>query len=580
MKTFVNSLRRKIRSFGNSLRRVSLTRWGLIVAIVTGLISLAAWLLPNPFGSPVEPVQAMTIAESFGINKDIPPKKEGVIRVIVADFDETKDADYKMTELIYADLLKATEKYKDVEIIGIDRTISEQNGKETAIKIGEYYDASIVIWGWYGLTNQVVPLGVHFEVIPTSTGFSSNTCASSRARIRSANVAYINDLTLQFGLGKEYSLVTIFTLAVSRLEAEDYTTAVLMFDDALSYLDAATTISAKVSTEELFVDKYLIYYYRGLANLYAGNYKDAIDDFLRSSANEEKNYYTNYYLARAYSESGDVSRAFESYSNALLVSPSNSFSSQVYYYRGLLYEAQGDFDKANTDFVEVLKADQYFYETIGIHFTDRDEALNRLGDELSKNTGNAVAYYLRGLVYKELGETQEAVSDFSKTLDIYPDNFAAREIRANLYIELKMYEQSIQDFDYIFGSDVYRTPCNLVDRGGSYFQLGKKTEAKADYLLALDLSNKQIDSDPLDVYAIYTRALAYDNLQQNLKAYADYKLIKRMDPNFPYLDGVNKNTSAIVGQFALPLIAIAMFGLFFYFMIRDAQNYKKRHGRH
>lgn len=57
----------------------------------------------------------------------------------------------------------------------------------------------------------------------------------------------------------------------------------------------------------------------------------------------------------------------------------------------------------------------------------------------------AEAYYSRGFAYGNLGNYQQAIKDFTMTIELKPDYAKAYYNRGIIYIKLGNYQQAIED---------------------------------------------------------------------------------------------------------------------------------------
>jgi hypothetical protein len=92
-----------------------------------------------------------------------PPTK---VILLVADFDGPEPQKYRVTETVLTSLRAALEPYDDVQVEALGRAITEAEGSAAARAEGEKRQAAIVIWGWYGVTAEAVPLSVHLDTVP------------------------------------------------------------------------------------------------------------------------------------------------------------------------------------------------------------------------------------------------------------------------------------------------------------------------------------------------------------------------------------------------------------------------------
>ena len=59
---------------------------------------------------------------------------------------------------------------------------------------------------------------------------------------------------------------------------------------------------------------------------------------------------------------------------------------------------------------------------------------------------SSISYYYRGLAYYELKEYEKAISDFSKSIELDPDELKAYQNRGDAYCNLGNYDEAIKDF--------------------------------------------------------------------------------------------------------------------------------------
>jgi tetratricopeptide (TPR) repeat protein len=497
----------------NKLKIKPIGWWASVATIVGLIIALVAWLLPNPIKTETIPIaESTSIAQSLQISDPIPQRKPGTVRILVATFDEVSQPNYKVTDLILANLRAALNEYPDTEVLATDRVVIEKDGSETAIKIGEAYDASIVIWGWYGLTENAVPLGVHFEIIQASETFHPNTCgvvtATAVSQIRKIDPIKLSDLTLQTDLSNELSYVTIFTLGLARYDAEDWQNAVFMFDDAISHLSDETILSAKTEGQGILLDQNLLYYYRGKAQERLGNYPAALGD-LQKLPNPDLTVFLD--IASAFAGQGDVEHAIEIYSSVIQQRQSY-FTSLAAFRRGMLYEKLGKLALANSDFSLTIQENQESVPEFISTSESRGKEIELLTKDIALNPENPFYYYWRGIKYQNLNQDDKALEDFNKAIKLVPEFYVAREARSHIYVNEDNYQAAFDDLNYIFRLNNFRTPCNLQNRGLSYRRLNHPKEAKQDFLEVVSLTTKTIEENPNNAFAYYVRSLAYNAL--------------------------------------------------------------------
>ena len=155
------------------------------------------------------------------------------IIVLVADFDGPDPKTYRVTEAVNRQLHQATEKYADVEIQSLNKSITEQEGSKVAWTEGEKRKATIVIWGWYSNPGNVALLSAHFEVLHPPK-YLPELKQNARGNIQQAAIADLKSFTLQTRLSTEMNYLRLFTLGLTRFAAGDQAGAIARFSDALN----------------------------------------------------------------------------------------------------------------------------------------------------------------------------------------------------------------------------------------------------------------------------------------------------------------------------------------------------------
>lgn len=186
-----------------------------------------------------------------------------------------------------------------------------------------------------------------------------------------------------------------------------------------NYEEALTDFDTGIEEKE---DLQLAYRGKGIAYLGLENYEAAIEQLKLSlkqtnGSVHELELDTSYYLALSQYKEGDIESAITTYTNILAYDDEKA---EAYYLRGVVYLAQGNTDLAYADFDASIAAYSKNYKYyIEIYknlnsegFTDKgEEYLNRLLDLGGKD---AEAYYYRGVAYRYLGNSEEAVDELTK----------------------------------------------------------------------------------------------------------------------------------------------------------------------
>ena len=106
---------------------------------------------------------------------------------------------------------------------------------------------------------------------------------------------------------------------------------------------------------------------------------------------------------------------------------------EAYYKRGVAYYGKKDYDKAISEFTEVIRlkpnyAEAYYYRGYAYaHNGNYDRAISDLNEAIRLNPDDAVTYYLRGNVYEVKGNYDRAIADYESALRINPAYSEARK---------------------------------------------------------------------------------------------------------------------------------------------------------
>ncbi len=181
------------------------------------------------------------------------------VLILIANFDGPDADRYRVTETVTARLKDALEDYDDVRVESLDRSITEAEGSEFARSLGHENKATIVLWGWYGLTEEAVPLSVHFELLfsEKAEGYyhlESNPAVDGQIEIR--EVEDLESFSLQTTLSNDLAYLALYTVGVVRYAASDYDGVITSFKEALN------------QTSEPIPDIERSVLYRGIADAY------------------------------------------------------------------------------------------------------------------------------------------------------------------------------------------------------------------------------------------------------------------------------------------------------------------------
>ncbi|MDH5203952.1 MAG: tetratricopeptide repeat protein [Nitrospirota bacterium] len=226
------------------------------------------------------------------------------------------------------------------------------------------------------------------------------------------------------------------------------------------------------------------WYYRGMANKELGHIENAIEDFSKSIQFDPGFKYGSAYLERGqlYEEKGEIQKAFDSYSSC--IENNNSF---CYLKRGKLFEKQKEYEKAIQDY------DKY------------------IGDG-DKN--NPLPFFYRGYSKAQLGLNKEAIVDYTKSLDLHPDDANVLFNRGNAKSNLSDFYGAIEDF----------TKCLEVDTKytNAYYGRGYCRAKTNDFEGAIQDLDVFIEKRPKEGKGYYLRGLVYITMEEKPKGCRDF----------------------------------------------------------
>jgi tetratricopeptide (TPR) repeat protein len=144
--------------------------------------------------------------------------------------------------------------------------------------------------------------------------------------------------------------------------------------------------------------------------------------------------------------------------------------------------------------------------------------------------GSDLWYNKQGLAYYELGELDKAIENFTKAIEINPNNVQAYNYRARAYNNTAKFEMAIADADKAITIDPNYSNA-YVRRAYAYTNLEQPEKAVAD-------CTKAISIDPKNADAYANRAIAYMHEEKPELAIEDSSQAMRLDPtgHKPYIN--------------------------------------------
>ncbi|MFN8282131.1 MAG: tetratricopeptide repeat protein [Chitinophagales bacterium] len=192
----------------------------------------------------------------------------------------------------------------------------------------------------------------------------------------------------------------------------------------------------------------------------------------------------------------------------------------LYEIRGFSYFYLQEYDKAYEDLIklqsitkdttskEVLKA----IAACDFHLNRNEQALQVLNPLVFKYNSDKELLFLRGRIYKTIGDISKSFIDFNHAISIDSNYDVAYNERGLLYRDTKEFNNAKNDFTKYISLDS-TTFFAYYNRGVTYLYLKEYNLALADFNKALSLKDTSI--------AYYNRAITYKFLNQKDKSCED-----------------------------------------------------------
>ena len=177
-------------------------------------------------------------------------------------------------------------------------------------------------------------------------------------------------------------------------------------------------------------------------------------------------------------EDSEYDRAIAYFDEVIRLKPSDAVA---YCKRGLAYVEQGDYDRAIADLTESIRLVPKYANV------DRMRGVFYTPENKYKRT-IAEAYYFRGLAYGEQGDYDRAIADLTESIRLVPKYTNAYQMRGIFYTRTNKYKRAIADYTEVirldpYVSDAYDNPY-LLDayemRALAYRAIGKQRKADCD----------------------------------------------------------------------------------------------------
>ena len=144
---------------------------------------------------------------------------------------------------------------------------------------------------------------------------------------------------------------------------------------------------------------------------------------------------------------------------------------------------------------------------------DSDKAIEELSKAIELTPASADAYYSRALSYYKKGKLKESISDFNKVIELTPASIDAYYNRGLAFYKMGSFDESIADYNKVLEINTNAMDA-LYGRGLAYFKKNDIKQALSDY-------SKVIEIRPEFSLAYSARAIAYFSKKDYVRSLAD-----------------------------------------------------------
>ena len=235
-----------------------------------------------------------------------------------------------------------------------------------------------------------------------------------------------------------------------------------------------------------------------------------------------------------------------------------------------MYFSNGDVENSYKALAEAEKIDPQSTEVqlkmgeVTFYSRDYDRSIDCLTKVTAQDPTNQTALFMKGFIYKEKGDTAEAVTLLRKVCDLYPDYEPAFEELGVLYAihlnplaveylttatrlqpnntnALAMFYQDMQDYEH--AEELYKKMLDINPQSAdALHNMGYIASIyHADAESSIDYFTRAIEADNRYVEAFVNRGLAYETIGNRAAARADYEEALRLNAQFqPAIDGLKR----------------------------------------
>ncbi len=259
----------------------------------------------------------------------------------------------------------------------------------------------------------------------------------------------------------------------------------------------------------------------------------------------------------------------------------DSLNPYLYYKRAQIYEASGDFKSASTDMFLALTLDSlrpeyylyaadlfkktfepkrgivlmnkaiatdsmniaYYVKAAELAYIDTTVkgnyklALDYLNTAIDKDPQNADIYFYKGTIFKEVGDTNKAISSFQTATELNPKFYNAY-VQIGLLLQKRKDKNAVKYLDNAIKvsdrpEDALYAKANLLKEEGVALQnANKDAQANVMFLQAVESFKKVVEVNHRNTEAYMGLAKCYYQIDSLEQAYKYYEMATKLDPTY------------------------------------------------
>ena len=210
-------------------------------------------------------------------------------------------------------------------------------------------------------------------------------------------------------------------------------------------------------------------------------------------------------------------------------------SAENYWLRGSILEALGDRKGAIQDFARAVEIDPTYLLAYQSRFgnyeiTGNPDLMRSMVDSLIKHVlypwDKSLEYYQRGNIWMRVGDYEEAFKEYTRAIEINPNNISAYEKRSRVYVKMEKYGLALADINTMIKRAPSSNSNHYVLRGRVLLKSGDEKGALKEYARAIKMNES-------DLLAYFERAEIYEKQGKYDLALADCTLLVLKKPEAP-----------------------------------------------